>query len=695
MGCDWGVGGARILIAEDSDLQSAALAEVLRDEGYQVVAAGDGEAAWELLRAEDFALLVADGRMPLLDGYQLCVRIRADPRLADLPVVLVTVYDELANALRGLEVGADLFLAKPVARDLLLERVRRLLEQPRRAPRPAGAPGITTWFQGRLVEVPSDPSRALDYLACALEDVVHARQAEHGERRRATEAQAAREFYQDILEALPQEVAVLDDRGRVVASNHRFSGSALGGAEEGVLETLRVAPEGSPRRDLGEGLAEVLARRQDSFQMEHRGAGVAADRWFQVRVGRLEHEGPGRVVLVREDITSRRRIEAQVQLSQRMEAMGSLTAGVAHEINNPLAYVLGHLETLQEELEQEGALFPGRQEHLEAALEGVLRIRELVSKLRVFSQGDRPGAGPVPVDLVPVIQGAVQLASNETRYRARLELDLPPEVPPVLGLPGELGQVVLHLLLNAAHAIAPGAVGDHRIRVALGQHEESVLLEVEDDGEGIAPEILGRIFDPFFTTRAPGTGTGLGLSVCEGIVRRMGGNITVRSTPGVGSCFTVTLPAGTPGEVASGAAAAVAAAAGPGGGPEAAGAPPRRGRVLVVDDEPRLLDVLQRLLQSEHDVFMAGSGRRAKEILSRDRDFDLVLCDLMMPDVTGMDLLDWIRAEHPGLEARLAFMTGGALDERTRRFRDEHQGAVLTKPFMRGALLDLVRSHLR
>ncbi len=242
-----------------------------------------------------------------------------------------------------------------------------------------------------------------------------------------------------------------------------------------------------------------------------------------------------------DDITDRKRMEAQLLLADRMASVGTLAAGVAHEINNPLACILSNLDFALDELRRGAPASDDVLRAIEEAKEGGVRVREIVRDLKTFSRA-QAGARQV-VDLRKVIESAASLAQNEIRRRARLLLDLG-EVPTVLGSEQRIGQVILNLLINAAQAIPDGQVDVNRVEVRTWIGADGrARVEISDTGSGIPPEILGRIFDPFFTTKPVGVGTGLGLAICHGIVTELGGEIAVLSELGKGTTFTVTFPA--------------------------------------------------------------------------------------------------------------------------------------------------------
>ncbi len=255
-----------------------------------------------------------------------------------------------------------------------------------------------------------------------------------------------------------------------------------------------------------------------------------------------------RVSIVR-DITERKQLQEKLHSADRMASLGTLAAGVAHEINNPLSFMLSNMRFISDELrglpaEDGGALGARRgegQEALVPPLSGGARVREIVKDLKLFSRRDEGMLEPVNLHAVLDLCG--NIARNQLKYRARLVKDYG-ELPPLHASESRLGQLFLNLIVNAAQAIPErGGEKDHEVRLTTRMEgEEWAVVEVKDTGVGIAPEHLSRLFDPFFTTKPVGVGTGLGLSICHGIVVAMGGRITVESEPGRGSTFRVMLP---------------------------------------------------------------------------------------------------------------------------------------------------------
>ncbi len=373
----------------------------------------------------------------------------------------------------------------------------------------------------------------------------------------------------------------------------------------------------------------------------------------------------------------------KLAVSERMVSVGTLAAGVAHEINNPLAFVLSNLEYVDATLKSSllellgGSVSDKTRSKLREAVvaiadasSGADRVRSIVADLNTFSR--KANDHVESVDLLPVLETAMRMAANELRHRARLERELA-AVPPVDGHPGKVAQLFLNLLVNAAQSIPEGHASQHEVRVVSRTDAQGrAVVEIRDTGAGIAPDVLPRILDPFFTTKPVGKGTGLGLSICHGIVSSMGGELQVESAVGKGSVFRVILPRG-------------AAAA-----PRASGAPPavvkRRAKILVVDDEALFGKGVERTLMEDHDVVLETYALEALARLAGRESFDVILCDMMMPDCSGMEFYARLRTIDPTLLSRVVFTTGGAFTGAARDFLEGVPNPRVLKPFTRREL---------
>jgi two-component system cell cycle sensor histidine kinase/response regulator CckA len=391
----------------------------------------------------------------------------------------------------------------------------------------------------------------------------------------------------------------------------------------------------------------------------------------------IEWEGTRAILGIARDVTFRKELEADLMRRERLAALGTLLAGIAHEMNNPLAFVklgvehaLAGLETLSS---RPGGLTDLR-DILEDVRQGVERVAGVVRQLRASSRPEVERRGPV--DLRQVMQSAIRVVHNEMRHRARLHTELA-ELPPVDGNAQRLEQVFLNILVNATQALPEGRAGNEISVVLREGPDRDAIVEVTDNGGGIAPEVLPHIFDPFFTTKPVGVGMGLGLSICHGLVTSHGGSIDVDSKAG-STTFRVKLPlrqtpeaAPGQGPVTSPHLAAIRAPAG------------ARRRILVVDDEPSLGEIIRRRMSAEYDVDVVTDARQALVKIGRPdgSPYDLILCDLMMPEMTGMDLHAVVARDHPGVERRFVFMTGGAFTAGASQFLAGVKNQCLEKPF--------------
>jgi len=379
----------------------------------------------------------------------------------------------------------------------------------------------------------------------------------------------------------------------------------------------------------------------------------------------------------------RTRMREQLEISERMASIGMLAAGIAHEVNNPLAAIVANLELVCFEIETLPRTTTAATvvDELRDAHAAAMQIRDIVADLALFSRSARDAISTV--DVHRVLDSTLRIATNEIRHRARLVRRFSP-VPTVEANESRLGQVFLNLVMNAAQAIPVGHADAHEICVStsIGANGR-VVVEFRDTGGGISPEIRGRLFMPFVTTKPPGVGAGLGLSICHRIVTALGGEITVESQVGLGSKFRVHIPASCRQAIAI-----VPAESEP-------MAPVRPGRVLIVDDNVQFAGALQSLLQREHDVVVRHRGDAVLELLRDGERFDVVVCDVMMPEMTGIELFEAMRATWPDQADAVVFASGGAFTDDARMFLERLPNPKLTKPFEIETLAALINERLR
>lgn len=405
--------------------------------------------------------------------------------------------------------------------------------------------------------------------------------------------------------------------------------------------------------------------------------------WSEVKMAFLRNEEgqPVGVLGVARDVSERKQAEEEIERqrqalyqAEKLAALGELLAGVAHELNNPLSVVIGQATMLRGLIG--GGPLAERAEKITRAAERCARIMKNFLALARQSPPERQ-----QVSLNQVVQEAVELLAYPLRMdNVEVMLDLDADLPTIWADPYQFHQVLVNLIANAHDALRRTA-SPRRLTLTTRSDptRDHVTLAVADTGPGIPREIQLRVFDPFFTTKPLGQGTGLGLSLCHGIVENHGGTIRVKSQPGKGAVFTITLPvqhspAGSPPVQAF------------------AELPPVRGKaILVVDDEVEVAACLEEALALDgHRVDTAADGVSALEKL-RERTYDLILTDLRMPGLDGPGLYREVQRRHPELSRRFVFLTGDALSPDTQRFLELVRAPVLNKPFALRDLREVIR----
>jgi signal transduction histidine kinase len=393
---------------------------------------------------------------------------------------------------------------------------------------------------------------------------------------------------------------------------------------------------------------------------------------------------------------------------ERLASLARMAAGVAHQINNPLTVVLANAELVTRELERrrDGVAQPGAEasadrQRLDETIQvqtelrlAAQRIARIVANIQFFCQPSSPPSARA--DVRRAIERALRQTTTDLSGCARVIQDLRP-VPKVKTSDAHLTEVMKQLLLNAAQAIEArsGAPNEIRIHTRLAE-DGQVLIEVADTGCGLSPEVQRRMFEPFFTTKPLGAGTGLGLSICHGIVASAGGRLSLEARPEGGAQVSVLLPSV---ESASGQMSVV-----PRLGTFAARSPRLRlpsakrlsreqRRILMVDDEPMLLRSVRRLLP-EYEIVCVESAKKALALLDAGRPFDLIVSDVMMPEMSGIDFYEELCARYPDEARRVVFVTGGALGHHVGNFLGSVPNMRLEKPFAAADLRRVIEQAL-
>jgi len=381
----------------------------------------------------------------------------------------------------------------------------------------------------------------------------------------------------------------------------------------------------------------------------------------EVRALALMHDGlPMQMAIIR-DLTNRREMEQKLLTADRLSSLGTLAAGVGHEINNPLTYISTNLA-----LAREGTEEPEVKEMLDDAYEGVQRVARIVEGLSTFARRRR--SADTEIDIHRAIDTAVKLVGHQLRHRARVDIDVEEGLPPVAGSEDDIIQVLVNVLINASHAIDEAPRGDHSITVTARLEAGELVIIVDDTGCGISLENQKRLLEPFFTTKPVGKGTGLGLSICHGIVQGLNGQLSIQGRKR-GARAEIRLPLTAPQSIPSKA-------------PQPRPTPRRpiitTMRILVVDDDPMVRRSLRRSL-SKHDVTLAHTGERGLEACA-DELYDLILCDVMMPGISGTEFLTQLAESKPHQAERVVLITGGVFTPEERKRVDAMGARVLQKP---------------
>jgi signal transduction histidine kinase len=519
---------------------------------------------------------------------------------------------------------------------------------------------ITIELGGRAYQVEALSSARSANVLLYLIDAEHV--LIHGESERSARALRA------ILRAAREGVALLADE-RVLYANDAW-------------EKLTASADAAFLREVVEGKSLALRLSEladgDSGQTidVRLGQGTSREVLAELTSVFVEYQGRRCVLVMARDLTARRRLEARVARSERLASLGMLVAGVAHEINNPLTYALGNLESLEARVEaRTGALSDDdAREALRDAIDGCKRIATIIRELRSFYRADESEI--VLVDPNQVIRDAARIVAPKCVSVARLEMELA-EVPPVLGIPTSLVQVLINLIVNAVDAMPQRSPDANRVRISSGSRGNDVRIEIADNGRGIAPEDLAHIFEPFFS-RGKSGGTGLGLTISRNLVEQLNGWIDVDSRAGVGTRFIIHLQA---------AESQV---------PERWTDPPQPSpallsglRILVVDDEPLVARSVARLLGQAHEVLCAHSVGGALDLLSMHEHIDVVISDWVMPD-GGAQALVRHMAHRGYQDVPVVVMTGlGQIGG-----REPVDGPCVRKPVSQKALLGAIADAL-
>ncbi len=646
----------RILIVEDEPTQAMKLQFILQQSGYTVSAAVNGRTALELLRKERPALIISDIMMPEMDGYELCRAIRADASLRQCHIVLLTSHSDPTDVVRGLASGADTFIAKPYDAKSLIARVQQIIATSSGDDEADGKTQTEIVFEGERYAINSTRQQILNFFLSTYEsmieknaELVKARdelkslsetlekkveertqwlKEEIAERHRV-EAQIREQAA--LLDKAQDAIAVHDLEGNVVYWNksaarvYGWEANEILGmkAEEILYKNVGLSSSSSPLKialENGEWSGELKQQTKTGKEI------IVQSRWTLVRDN---DGGPKSLLVINSDITEKKRLETQVLRTQRMESIGTLAGGIAHDLNNVLSPILLSINLLDRKLPDEQS-----KQILKLVENSARRGSALVKQVLTFARGFE--GERALMSLSHVIKEMQTFAIQSFPQNVELRTLYKKDLWSIHGDPTQIHQVLLNLCVNARDAMPNGGkVTISAENIVLDRNYAAmnpeakpgpyVVLKVQDTGTGIPPEVLDRMFEPFFTTKEPGKGTGIGLSTLHAIVKGHGGFVLIDTEVGKGTEFSVYLPA-----VESKAAEAVEY--------EAVVIPEGSGElVLLAEDEPLIRDITRDSLESHgYRTVVASDGIEALSLYLQHKDaVKLVVLDMVMPYMDG------------------------------------------------------------
>ncbi len=627
---------ARVLIMESDAGTREYFVSALSEE-HEVAAASDARTGLFLVTAETWDVVLLD---PALQTSGRIHVVRYVQELEHRPeVIVVADADEMAQVVETLRAGAFEFLEKPVE-------------------------------PGDLQKVVANAAQLRSFRS-----EKRALEKRNRERRRQLEAlvkertQQMEQIFANVPGMLFQMI-VHPDGFRLFSFVSASCQELLGIPQERLTDEAEafdalIHPDDGARFEHARSLAEDTHTR---FRFEGRFLlPTGKIRWLQCVANPTPL--PERCVAwdgILVDVTERVELQSQLLLADRLATVGTMAAAMAHEVNNPLSYITANLEELGDQLRGQGAA-----SMVQEALDGVGRIENAMRDLSTFVRS--PEDVPRRVSVNKVLDASVRLASNEIRHRAQLVREYKDEAE-VHADESSLGQLFLNLLIVAAHSIPEGNAHGNNVVAAVWVEGNQAHIEISDTSPGLPREALERAFDPF-ADPAERLRSGLGLYVCQRIAKTLGGVIHATSSPACGNRFHVRLP--------------LAAESIQKERPHLRLVPSRKVRVLVVDDEELVLRAFVRTLEG-HEVHLARSGREAVKLLKTEEAYDLVLCDVMMPDMNGEDVYHAAEQVRPGTQKKFVFVTGGAFTKEASAFLHRVPNRRIQKPFSKASIRDLI-----
>jgi len=612
-----------VLVADDDETIRLLAKQALNQSGFLVATATDGVEALSIFEQIHPDLVLLDVHMPRMDGFEICNRIRRQPSGFYTPILMVTGFDDVESIDRAYMMGATDFVTKPVNWTVLIHRVRYIL-------------------------------RATKSIYRRIESEARNR--------------ALVEALPDMIFQIRRDGQILDFRPATTFEPHLPAHQFLESKIQDVLPT-----------EVGQKCLESIERAFETNriqQFEYSLSKGESEAQFEARIIAFGRE---KVLSIVRDVTEERRLLAELHQSQKMEALGLLAGGVAHDFNNALTVISFSAGILRKKLKDDEKLV----KRVEAISESTQHAATLTSQLLAFSR--KQDSRPQPTDLNSIVQQTQKMLRRLLGEDIRVSLKLEDELWNVLIDPTQVGQILMNFATNARDAMPEGGTFHMETQNCRSEEpDQFVRLVVSDTGSGMDGETLERVFEPFFTTKELGRGTGLGLSTVFGIVKQAGGEIRIESQLDEGTVFEIDFPRFFPEEKQLAVEEAT----------RHWSAENCSETILVVEDEDQIRGVFCESLQAAgYEVLEAPNGTKALEV-ARDHsgEIDLLLTDVVMPEMSGAALAKELRALRPDL--RVLYVTGYPDEVLRRQGVEPREVALIQKPFDNPVLGNRVRDVL-
>jgi len=680
----------KVLIVDDNEDARYLLETLLKANGHVVELAADGVEALERLKSGGVDLIISDILMPVMDGFQLCRKVKTDETLRHIPfIVYAATYTGPKDEEFAIKIGADRFIIKPCEPDVFMEAVRDVTATAKRRdiapmPAPVHEEEMLKLYSERLV-------RKLEQKMLELErEVQTRREAEEALRASERKYRMLADNTLDVIWAMNLDLTftyINPAIQRVTGHTPKeWIGSRLQEHcdEESFTKIVRVVADETAKGPHGSGVvleAMLLKKNREPISVEIHGKVIYNEKGEPMALQGIARD----ITEHKRDELEKKKLQAQLVQSQKMEAIGTLAGGIAHDFNNILSAIIGYTELAQMKLESDSKI----KDELKEVLTAGERAKKLVKQILAFSRQAKEEKTPVQTGLIA--KEALKLLRSSLPSTIDIRQNIQSQSV-ILSDPTQLHQILMNLCTNAAHAMLEkgGTLEITLNNVMLNSdftsnHPEIQpgafqKLTVSDTGHGMTPEVMSRIFDPFFTTKPKDEGTGLGLSVVHGIVKNCGGTITVYSEPDKGTTFNLYFP------IIEGKAEEKLE--------EHTILPTGTERILIVDDEKAIIDITKKILTFlRYGVEARTSSLEALELFKAMPDkFDMVITDMTMPQMTG----DMLARELIKIRPDLPVILCTGFSEKITKENAETMGikAFLMKPLLKKEMAHTIRRVL-